>query len=67
MSHDKNGTPIKAGDLVTVECVIESVSADQDFCNLSLKTVEVMPGNSLPTSIAAINAKQVLLISKASE
>lgn len=64
MSHDKNGTLIQPGDIVTVECVVKSVTPDNDFCNLNLESVEVMPGNGTKCSIAAINAKQVLLIKK---
>lgn len=66
MSHDKNGTLIQPGDTVTVECKVLSVTADQDFCNLNLESVLPMPGNGIKTAISAINAKQVLLVSKAS-
>jgi hypothetical protein len=67
MSHDKNGTPIKAGDLVVVECKVVSVTPDQDFCNLTLESLLAMPGNGVKMTIAAINAKQVLLTQKAQE
>lgn len=61
MPHDKNGSVLKAGDRVTVACVVESVSPGE-FCNCSLKTVEVMPGNGEPSSISAINCRQVELV-----
>lgn len=67
MSHDKNGTPIKAGDIVTVEFEVKQVSPDGEFCNCTLESTIPMPGNGVPTTLGAINAKQVLLVQKATE
>lgn len=38
--HDINGTPLKVGDVVTVEYVITQVHGGADFCNVSAHTVE---------------------------
>lgn len=62
--HDKNGTPIKVGDTVTLECVVTKTVAGE-FCTTDLETVEAMPGNGTKNCISAINAAQVLLTKKA--
>lgn len=59
MPHDKNGEPLKVGDKVSVECEITSIS-EGEYCTTTLKTCEVMPGSGEPTTIGAINAKQLL-------
>lgn len=59
--HDKNGKPLKEGDTVSVLFTIKSVSADQDYCNITPDTVEVMPGNG-SRSCLTLNAKQVELV-----
>jgi hypothetical protein len=38
--HDRNGTPLKVGDRVTVEYVITHVSPGPDHCNISAQSVE---------------------------
>jgi hypothetical protein len=38
--HDRNGTPLKVGDVVTVEYVITHVSPGPDYCNVSAQSVE---------------------------
>lgn len=55
--HDKNGKPLKVGDLVMVPCTVKHVQAG-DYCTLTLETTEIMPGNRAKTSIS-LNAKQV--------
>lgn len=58
--HDMNGSPLKEGDIVNVPMEITSVSADQDFCNISVKTIFPMPGNGGHSSMT-LNTKQVIL------
>lgn len=36
--HDLNGTPLKVGDKITIEYVIESTSAGPDYCNITAKS-----------------------------
>lgn len=69
MSHDKNGTLLKAGDIVTVEFEVTGVfqDADPNFCNCNLKSVLPMPGNGVHSTLSAINTKQVLLVNRAKE
>jgi hypothetical protein len=37
--HDMNGTPLKVGDIVTVEYVIKTLHGGSDFCNVSALSV----------------------------
>jgi hypothetical protein len=37
--HDRNGTPLKKGDTVLIEAVIDQLHGGEDHCNVSLKTV----------------------------
>lgn len=56
--HDINGAELRVGDRVLVECEVKSVSADQDFCNVTVETVHAMPGNGTRNSMT-LNTKQV--------
>ena len=38
--HDRNGTELKVGDVVTVRYRITSVQAFSDYCNISAESVE---------------------------
>ena len=59
MPHDKNGKEIVVGDRVLVECVVESIVMQADYCNVGLKTVDSMPPYDGGTSLH-LNAKQVV-------
>lgn len=61
MPHDKNGVELKAGDRVTVECVVEEVSATPDHCNVKLKTVEPFHPNK-DGNTSWFNTKQVVKV-----
>jgi hypothetical protein len=37
--HDRNGTPLKVGDVVGIEYEITHVSPGPDYCNISAKSV----------------------------
>ena len=56
--HDINGAKLEVGDVVLVQMKVLNVSADQDYCNLTLETVHAMPGNGM-VSHMTLNAKQV--------
>ncbi len=58
--HDKNGTLLRAGDRVMIECVIDTVTPNVDYCNVSVRTLEPMFPTMSPTSIT-LNARQVVL------
>lgn len=38
--HDRNGTPLKVGDIVTLELKIDSITPGADYCNVSAKSTE---------------------------
>lgn len=62
--HDKNGKVIQAGDIVNVPCRVTTVHTGEEYCNVSLETVEPMyPGDNKST--LTLNAKQVELIAPA--
>jgi hypothetical protein len=56
--HDKNGERVRVDDLVTVRCRVTAVSLGDDFCNVSLETVEPMHPGDHKTGIS-LNARQV--------
>lgn len=58
MPHDLNGNLLMFGDRVLVEFEVTSVGQEGPFCNVSLKTVEKMPGNG-EASHLVVNAKMV--------
>lgn len=64
MSHDKNGTLIKIGDIVLIECEVKNISGDENYCSLDVETILPMPGNGHKNYIGALSTKQVLLKDK---
>lgn len=38
--HDRNGTPLKLGDTVLVPAIITALSQGEDYCNVTLTSVE---------------------------
>jgi hypothetical protein len=37
--HDKNGTPLRVGDVISVEYVITEIVATEDYCNVNARSV----------------------------
>lgn len=63
--HDRNGTPLKAGDVVQVEALIEDIYAADDYCNVKLLIgYEKEHGPDNVRSGATINSRQVLLVKR---
>jgi hypothetical protein len=60
--HDKNGTPIKVGDRVTVEFQVKDTSAAEDYCNVFVETVEPFWPDANRRDSQWINAKQCVLV-----
>ena len=58
MPHDKNGQLLEVGDLVTVRARVSSVQAGDEYCNVSLETVEPMHPTA-NTSALTLNTRQV--------
>jgi hypothetical protein len=57
--HDAKGRLLAEGDVVMIPCVIVSVQAIPDFCNVTLSTLATMPGNNSKSSFT-LNTKQVI-------
>lgn len=64
--HDRNGTPLKVGDLVTIQCRIRTCDANPDYCNVTVETVEPMHPSEHPTAIT-LNTRQVVLFARERE
>lgn len=63
MPHDKFGIELKPGDMVMIQATVLSVQPGEEFCNVSLETVEPMYPGTHKTAITA-NAKQVVKVSQ---
>lgn len=37
--HDRNGTPLKVGDIVTLELKITHVQPGSDYCNVNAESI----------------------------
>jgi hypothetical protein len=58
MPHDRKGNLLSVGDHVIIEAGVTQVQAGEEYCNVTLQTIEPMyPGNSKST--LTLNAKQV--------
>lgn len=58
MPHDRDGKLLEVGDFVYIPCVIDLISTGEEYCNVTLKTVENMYPGEYKTTIT-LNAKQV--------
>ena len=61
MPRDKNGQPIRPGDIVTVRCRVTGVDKDVDFKNVALETIEPTYPGDFPARLL-LNAKQVVVV-----
>lgn len=58
MPHDRNGKLLEAGDSVKIDAVVKSVMTGEEYCNVTVETVEPMYPGDYKTTIT-LNAKQV--------
>lgn len=65
--HDRNGTPLKKGDIVTITAEITDLYATEEYCNVSLKTVDGRRPDGSKETIGAINTAVMVLQAKAGE
>lgn len=67
--HDRNGTPIKNGDVVTLRCRVVSGFTGVDYCNVTLEYG--FEGDHGPSNVkgtlSSINTRQLLLVENAPE
>lgn len=53
--HDKNGLPLALGDTVTITAVIIALQPGEDYCNVSLETVDGRRPDGKKEQINGIN------------
>lgn len=64
--HDRDGKPVKVGDLVLVPCRVEQTHATEEFCNATLRTLYPMyPSDRHDTVV--VNTRQLVVVEKGSE
>lgn len=64
MPHDRNSKPIRAGDKVMLVCVVESVSANETTCNVTLAALDRLGTGEARPAIAC-NSRLVELVAPA--
>lgn len=63
--HDRNGTELRTGDRVLVECTIAELSPSEDYCNVDLETISGRRPDQHKERISGINTGVVTLLSRA--
>lgn len=63
--HDRNGTSLKVGDVVTLKMVITQVSPGPDYCNVSAQSVEGRKPDGMKECFSGNSA--VLVLQEASQ
>ncbi len=58
MPHDRKGNRLSVGDHVIIEATVTAVHQTDEYCNLSLETIEPMFPSDNKSAIS-LNAKQV--------
>jgi len=64
MPHDRHGATVQVGDRVRVEFIVKEMHLTEDYCNLSLESVERMPPTLEHRTMLAINARQTVKVAK---
>jgi hypothetical protein len=57
MPHCNRGRELKVGDRVMIECIVESLQAGEDYCNVTVRTVRPMPPYETGTTVT-LNTRQ---------
>lgn len=65
--HDRNGTPLKVGDLVMIPGKITTLQAGEDYCNVGVETVHGRRPDGMKETFYAINTGVLVLHEKAPE
>lgn len=58
MPHDRKGQKLEVGDRVMIEAVVTAVWEGEEYCNVTLETIEPMYPGENKTGIT-LNARQV--------
>lgn len=59
MLHDKNGKLISVGDTINIPCRVKSITMDEQYCNLTVETIDPMLPYTDKQTIT-LNTKQVV-------
>jgi hypothetical protein len=62
MPHDRNGEELEVGDAVNIPAIVTAIHEGENYCNVSLTSVEPLFPESSKTPFA-LNAKQVEKVS----
>jgi hypothetical protein len=60
--HDRNGKPLKEGDLVLIPCVVKSLQATEEYCNVGLETLYGRRPDGAKETVYAINTAVTVLV-----
>lgn len=59
MPHDRDGRPLRVGDVAIVPVIIKEIHQTADWCNVTVETSEPMwPGHKYTTIV--LNSAQVI-------
>lgn len=59
--HDRNGTPLKKGDVVLIPAVVTELHGGEDYCNVTVESVHARRPDGLKERISAINTGVTVL------
>lgn len=63
--HDRNGSPIKVGDVVYIEAKVIETYATEDYCNAQVRVgFEKEHGPDNVVSSLTVNTRQLLLLKR---
>jgi hypothetical protein len=66
MPHDANGKVLQVGDEVVLRCIVKRVEPGESYCNVSIETLWHMPPYHEPSTLTALNTRQLELVSRTS-
>lgn len=59
MPHDLDGNLLVPGDIVSMDFKIKAIHNTEEYCNMELESVLNLWPSSNPTTLSAVNTKQV--------
>ena len=58
MPHTMQGAELQVGDEVIMRFVVKNVMTNEEYCNVTLESVEKLYPGNYPTTLGAVNTKQ---------
>lgn len=65
--HDKNGTPLKEGDIVLVPFKVQNLYPGDEYCNCSLESVFGRRPDGSKETVSSVNTGTVVLYDRPTE